>query len=75
MADEVMADPQALISCRFDHRAPADAIYALSDGCLCYPDDREQALCRQHIDRATPLGTMTLVRDLGVEWADGWRPT
>lgn len=43
--------------CRFGDR-PAIARYALSDGCVCYPDDREQDLCVQHILRATPLGTM-----------------
>ena len=46
--------------CRFCS-APAAATYALDAGCLCYPEDREQALCVQHIIRATPLGAMRLL--------------
>jgi hypothetical protein len=53
--------------CRFCG-TPAVAVYALSDGCMCFPDDREQALCAQHEDRATPLGDMTLLRDFAPEW-------
>lgn len=46
--------------CRFCGQ-PAAVRVALSQGCLCYPDDREQYLCGQHLLRATPLGTMTLI--------------
>jgi hypothetical protein len=47
---------------------PAAAVFALPQGCVVYPDDREQALCVHHALRATPLGDegMTLVRDLSL---------
>lgn len=51
------------MTCRFCGAA-AVAVFALPRGCICYPDDREQALCPQHVIRATPLGGMTLLRDL-----------
>ena len=31
---------------------------ALSEGCICFPDDREQLLCLHHAMRSTPLGTI-----------------
>ena len=65
------ADP---IMCRFGDGAPAAAVYAMSGGCVVYPGDREQALCLQHEARATPLGTMTLLRDLLEEEAACSRP-
>jgi hypothetical protein len=43
---------------------PAVALYRMEKGCVCRPDDREQALCQQHIVKATPLGSMELVRYL-----------
>ena len=36
-------------------------MFSLSAGCACYPNDRDQALCLQHIERSTPLGAMTRV--------------
>lgn len=45
------------LKCRFCD-AEAVAVFSLPAGCLVYPNDREQALCAQHIARATPLGTM-----------------
>ena len=47
------------MTCRFCSAA-AVAVFTLSDGCFCFPDDREQALCLQHIVKATPSGTMDL---------------
>lgn len=52
--------------CRFC-RWPAVGIFELNRGCLCFPEDREQALCMQHVVRATPLGDMSLLIDLTVE--------
>jgi hypothetical protein len=54
------------------------AVFELSAGCVCYPVDREQALCMQHIVRATPLGTMELTDDLSArgeftKWWEGSR--
>jgi hypothetical protein len=50
--------------CRFC----SDPVFELSAGCVCYPDDRYQALCMQHVIKATPLGgRMTLIEDLTVD--------
>lgn len=49
--------------CRFDG-SPATVLVALSDGCICHPEDREQWLCEQHFDRMTPLGTYHVLEDL-----------
>jgi hypothetical protein len=46
--------------CRFCD-TPAVAHYALSKGCACYPDDREQDLCAQHEYKVEPIGTMMLM--------------
>jgi hypothetical protein len=54
---------RSVFACRFCGDVAA-ARYALSAGCLCYPDDREQDLCVQHIIRASPRGSMQLVRIL-----------
>jgi hypothetical protein len=50
-----------LVPCRFCG-TPSVGIYHLDEGCFCYPDDREQALCSQHVLRATPLGEMILIK-------------
>jgi hypothetical protein len=59
--------------CRFQC-GPAVAVFEMSAGCICYPADREQALCMQHIVRATPLGTMELKDDLSArgEFTKWW---
>jgi hypothetical protein len=43
---------------------PAVAIYRLERGCVCYPDDREQALCPQHAVRSEPLGDMEMIQEI-----------
>ena len=40
------------VPCRFQERGcqgVAIARYALAEGCACFPDDREQDLCLQHV--------------------------
>jgi hypothetical protein len=49
--------------CRFCG-TPAVAVFDLDRGCFCHPEDREQALCMQHVVKASPLGEMLLQRDL-----------
>jgi len=49
--------------CRFCE-SEAIGVFSLPDGCLCYPEDREQSLCLHHVVKATPLGEMILTRDL-----------
>lgn len=47
----------------------AVGIYSVPEGCFCYPDDREQALCPQHVIGATPIGGMEIIQDLtGGTW-------
>lgn len=55
-----------VVRCRFGDGFRAAVRVSLSDGCLCYPDDREQDLCIQHLDRANPLGEMEVIKDYGV---------
>lgn len=62
-------------TCRFCWK-PAVAVFSMPRGCTCYPDDREQALCMQHVVRANPTGEMILTSDLTVgqkfsEWWNG----
>lgn len=62
------------MKCRFcDDEALA--IFHFSRGCVCYPDDRQQTLCWQHVVRATPLGGMELIEDLtlGQNFTTWWR--
>lgn len=43
--------------CRFCGE-PAIIHVALEKGCACYPDDREQWLCAQHLYKVEPIGAM-----------------
>lgn len=54
--------------CRFCG-AVGVARVVLDRGCVCYPADREQVLCMQHVVGAAPVGGMVLVAVLD----DGWR--
>jgi hypothetical protein len=42
------------------------AIYYFSHGCAARPDLTVQPLCAHHECKATPVGTMELIRDLRV---------
>lgn len=44
----------------------ADAVVRVSvpNGCVCFPDETEQALCAQHWYKATPLGEMSVIEEL-----------
>lgn len=55
-------------ACRFCKATPV-ALFSLPQGCFCFPDDREQALCPQHVVNAEPIGEMTLKQILDEE---GW---
>jgi hypothetical protein len=37
--------------------------FTLSDGCVAFPNDKEQDLCFHHAMKATPLGTIDLIQD------------
>jgi hypothetical protein len=52
----------AATRCRFEG-SPAVAIYEMDEGCLCHPEDRQQALCMQHVERANPIGSMIRLTD------------
>lgn len=39
----------------------AVGLFEMSDGCVCFPEDREQWLCMQHALKATPLGSMRCI--------------
>jgi len=54
------------MKCRFcDDEAVAK--YTFSNGCVCYPEDREQNLCLQHIVKSNPLGSMVLIEDYTID--------
>jgi hypothetical protein len=53
--------------CRFQgprHNAEAVAVFDMPGGCVCFPEDRKQALCMQHVVKANPLAGMELREDL-----------
>jgi hypothetical protein len=56
--------------------SPAVALFWFSQGCACSPE-RLQPLCAQHAIRATPRGSMEMVRDLtvGAEFTRAWTGT
>lgn len=61
--DEYVSDPQGELDlqlCRFCG-SEAIAIYWLDEGCVCYPNDKVQALCEQHIYKSTPLRNMKCI--------------
>lgn len=55
------------IACRFAEGlgapcpSPAVAYVTLSDGCACFPNDRRQYLCLQHLQEAEPIGSISAV--------------
>jgi len=53
--DGITVDPR-IVPCRFDHNTPAVGRYKTPDGCVCYPDDREQDLCAQHVIKNGMIG-------------------
>lgn len=50
--------------CRFDG-SPAVVRVEMDEGCVCFPDDREQLLCAQHAINSEPLGSFVVVESLG----------
>ena len=44
------------VPCRFGDHSPAVGRYKTPEGCVCYPDDREQDLCAQHIIKDGMIG-------------------
>lgn len=60
--------------CRFGD-GEAIALFHMVDGCMCFPDEREQDLCLHHAYRATPLGRMVMIRDYsqGQQFSRVWQ--
>ena len=56
-----VTDERTDVLCRFDDGMSAVGRYAMSAGCVCFPDDREQDLCAQHAISAEPLVEMHCV--------------
>lgn len=61
------------LTCRFCDD-PAVAIFYLPQGCICHPEDRQQALCMQHVVKSNPIGDMALDEDLTEDnkFTDWW---
>jgi hypothetical protein len=52
-----------MMQCRFED-GPAVVRVALDHGCVCFPEDREQALCAHHWYKSEPLGAMAVIEEL-----------
>jgi hypothetical protein len=66
-------DNRQMTKCRFcDDEAVA--VFDMPRGCVCYPEDRQQSLCMQHIVKANTIGGMELKHDLtvGGEFTNYW---
>lgn len=51
--------------CHFEKcGTPATVLAEFDQGCVCYPDDKEQWLCEQHWCNSEPLGSAKVVVDL-----------
>jgi hypothetical protein len=46
--------------CRFGD-GPTVVRVALDKGCVCFPGDREQALCAHHWYKSEPLGSFDVI--------------
>jgi len=54
----------------------AVAVFSMPGGCVCRPDDRQQALCMTHALKSRPLAGMVMIQDLTANAApelDRWR--
>ena len=49
--------------CRFGDGSLAVARFATPRGCVCYPDDREQDLCYQHVIKWGIIGDAKVLID------------
>jgi len=58
----------ALPLCRFGDGYTAVARYRFSDGCVCFPDDKEQDLCAQHASDSWPHGSMERILTYDPSW-------
>lgn len=50
-----------LDACRFGCGDPVYGIFMMDRGCICYPNDRIQALCLQHAMKSEPIGEMEMI--------------
>ena len=48
--------------CRHDHNVLAVARFSVDEGCVCFPEDREQDLCAQHIVKWGIIGNWSLLK-------------
>jgi len=48
------------MKCRFGCNDPPIVRVRLEAGCVCFPDDKEQLLCAQHLVCMTPLGDWSI---------------
>lgn len=50
MAEDLREVSSAAPQCRFGD-GPACGLFETPDGCVCYPDDRQQYLCCYHAEK------------------------
>lgn len=63
---------ESTIYCRFPHKTPVPASYILDtpNGCVCYPDDRVQAICEQHYIKDGMGDGWTVIKELPLPESD-----
>jgi hypothetical protein len=59
--------------CRFGDGDVAVVRVALNEGCLAYPDDREQVLCLNHFHKMTPNDSYEVLEELDPEVMEWYR--
>ena len=56
--------------CRFEDGSPAVARLSTPRGCVCFPEDREQDLCAQHIVKWGIFGDAEIIKVYNGELAE-----
>lgn len=52
---------EKIVPCRFGDSSPAVGRYETPEGCVCFPQDRVQDLCAQHVIKDGMIGDARLV--------------
>lgn len=68
---EVAID-ERVVPCRFGDSSPAVGRYLTPQGCVCYPHDREQDLCAQHVLKDGMIGDARLILIYQPWFYDAW---
>ncbi len=53
---EIIPIEERVVPCRFGDESPAVGRYETPQGCVCFPNDRTQDLCAQHVIKDGLIG-------------------